>query len=100
MRIRTYFHVNQVPVVVKRDGKKCTLCGSKKRLNVHHIRPFKEIFHEILSEHKDLDVDKNKEELYDIMVHDGRMNDLDNLITYCRECHLFKIHGYKRKIVQ
>lgn len=97
MRVRTYFRVNQIKLVVNRDGKKCTLCGSKKKLHVHHIRPFKEIFDEILSEHPDLDVQKNKEELYDIMVNDIRMNDLDNLITYCRDCHLFKIHGYKRK---
>ncbi len=25
------------------------------------------------------------------------MNDKDNLITYCKECHLFKVHGYKKQ---
>lgn len=96
MRLRTYFRVNQVKEVIKRDGKKCTLCGGKKKLQVHHIKPFKEIFNEILLEHPDLDVLKDKEELYNIMVKDERMNNLDNLVTYCRECHLFKIHGYKK----
>lgn len=97
MRIRTYFRINQVKLVVDRDGKKCTLCGSKKKLHVHHIVPFKEIFEEILSEHPELDVEKDKEELYNIMINDPRMNDLENLVTYCKECHLFKVHGYKKK---
>ena len=41
---------------------------------------------------------RKEEELYDIMVKDHRMNDNNNLITYCRECHLFKVHGYKKQI--
>lgn len=96
MRLRTYFRMNQVKPVIERDGKKCTICGSKKRLHVHHIIPFKEIFNKILSEHPDLEVQKNSEELYEIMTHDDRMNDLSNLITYCKDCHLYKIHGYKK----
>lgn len=63
-------------------------------MHVHHIRPFKDIFEEILSEHPEMDVRENEHELFDIMIADKRLNDPDNLITYCKECHLFKVHGY------
>ena len=96
MRLREYFWVNQIPDILKRDHYCCQLCGSKKKLQVHHIKSFKEIFDEILEEHKDLDVIKNEHELYEIMRNDIRLNDYNNLITYCKECHLFKIHGYNK----
>ena len=95
-RIRTFFHINQARAVIKRDGRKCVLCGSKKQLQAHHIVPFKTIFDTILSENPNLDVEKDKEELYHIMVNDERIKDLDNLVTYCKDCHLYKIHGYKK----
>ena len=98
MRLREYFSVNQTPNVLKRDHYCCQLCNSKKKLQVHHIRPFKEIFDEILNEHPELDIIKNEHELYDIMRNDNRLNNYDNLITYCKECHLFKVHGYKKSI--
>ena len=94
--LRVYFKIRQNKFVLKRDGNKCKLCGSKKKLQVHHIRHFSDIFKEILSEHTDLSVAENKEELYNIMINDERFNDLDNLTTYCKECHLFKVHGYKK----
>ena len=39
----------------------------------------------------------NQNKLYDIAMQDKEFNDLDNLVTYCKECHLFKVHGYKHK---
>ena len=30
------------------------------------------------------------------MKYDKRINDDSNLITYCKDCHLYKIHGYKK----
>lgn len=96
-RMREYFRWSQVKEAMMRDGNKCQLCGETHKLQVHHIKPFKEIFDEILSEHKDLDVRENKEELYEIMRNDERFNDINNLITYCKRCHLEKVHGYKIK---
>lgn len=55
------------------------------------------IFDTILSENPKLDPERDKEELYHIMINDERIKDLDNLITYCKDCHLHKIHGYKKK---
>ena len=40
-------------------------------------------------------IDKYK--LYEIIINDKRFTNEDNLITYCRDCHLFKIHGYTRQ---
>lgn len=48
--------------VLKRDNYKCTKCGSKESLNVHHIKSF--------SENKDLRFDIN------------------NGITLCNNCHI------------
>lgn len=95
-RLREYFKVNLISKVIKRDGKKCQMCGDTHNLHVHHIKHFKDIFNEILDEHKELDIQKDQDKLYDIMINDERMNDLNNLITYCKECHLFKVHGYKK----
>lgn len=96
MRLREYFWVNQIQDILKRDHYKCQICGSKKKLQVHHIIPFKQLFEDILNEHPKLDIIKDEHELYNIMRNDPRLNDLDNLITYCKDCHLFKVHGYKK----
>lgn len=93
-RIREYFTTNQVKIVLKRDNYTCQMCGNKSgKKHVHHIIHFKTIFDSILNEHKDLDVRNDEEQLYDIMTHDDRFLDLDNLVTYCKKCH-FKVHGY------
>lgn len=96
MRLREYFRCHQVKEAIERDGKKCQMCGAKKQLHVHHIKPFKEIFNEILAENSTFDVQKDEEKLFNIMTNDPRMNDMSNLITYCKECHLFKVHRYKK----
>ena len=96
-RLREAFYVQQVPKVLARDWYHCQLCGSKEHLQVHHKIHFTNILHRILDEHPDLDPIINQNELYDIAMQDKEFNDLDNLVTYCKECHLFKIHGYKHK---
>lgn len=47
--------------VLKRDGYKCAICGSKKNLEAHHIKPFAHF------------------ENYRL--------DINNGITLCRKCH-------------
>lgn len=96
LRLREFFGVHQVQEVLKRDNYQCQLCGSKHKLQVHHIKHFKDIFEEILSEHTELNLKDNENELYDIFMNDNRFNDLNNLITYCKECHLYKVHKYKK----
>lgn len=80
-----------------RDRYRCQLCGSKKDLHVHHIKHFRDIFHRILNEHKDLDLINDQDQLYKIALQDKEFTNLNNLITYCKDCHFYKIHGYQRK---
>jgi len=96
--LREYFAVHQQKLILKRDNFTCQMCGSKNNLHVHHIVPFKEIIDTILHENEELTIESNKEELFKIIINDKRMNDLDNLITYCRDCHLFEVHGYQKNI--
>jgi len=97
MRLREAFYKNLTKKVLKRDHYKCTMCGSKKHLHVHHIKPFKKILNNILEAHPNLDPIKDQDTLYIIALKDKDFNDLDNLITLCKECHLFKVHKYKKK---
>ena len=94
VRLREFFKVHQAQKVLERDNYECQMCGSKHSLQVHHIKHFKDIFEEILLENKDFK--NNEDELYKIITNDKRFNDLDNLVTYCKECHLFKVHKYKK----
>ena len=94
VRLREFFKVHQTQKVLERDNYECQMCGSKHSLQVHHIKHFKDIFEEILLENKDFK--NNEDELYKIITNDKRFNDLDNLVTYCKECHLFKVHKYKK----
>lgn len=99
-RLREAFGVQLVPLVLKRDSYECQLCGSKKCLHVHHIKPFKEILNKILLEHPNLNPIDNLEELYKIAVKDYRFLDINNLITYCKNCHFYKIHKYETKYAE
>ena len=102
--LREFFYVNLASKAAERDNYTCQLCGATHTvLHVHHIKHFSEIVNEIRDEHPELNVDnlEDRLKLYDIIVNDSRFLDLDNLKTYCKECHLFKIHGYtKRNITQ
>lgn len=97
-RLREAFQVQLTQKAMARDHYCCQLCGSKENLQVHHIVPFKKILHDIISEHPEYTVENNKEELYKIAVTDPRFLDLNNLVTYCKECHLFEVHGYEKRI--
>ena len=95
-RLRTAFEVQLIPKVKERDNHTCQLCGSTNDLCVHHIRPLKEILNEICSEHPELDIVEDVNQLYTIIVKDSRFLDLNNLITCCKECHLYTLYGYRR----
>ncbi len=94
LRLREAFGVQLTNQVLKRDGYKCTKCGTKGKLHVHHIRHFKDILWEIINEHPTLDIQKDVNTLYDIIVKDTRFLDLNNLITLCPNCH-YEEHSKK-----
>lgn len=90
-RVREYLTDKHITSeVLKRDHYKCKICGSKKDLDVHHLIPFKQIIDRIVDEHPELEI--NSTEMYNICVSDSEINNLNNLITVCSECH-HKIHG-------
>lgn len=97
-RCREYAQKNLFPKVKTRDNNTCQLCGSTENLHVHHKIPFINILNEIISEHKDLDQQKDVNKLYEIVVNDSRFLDTDNLITCCDQCHMYKVHGYGKTI--
>lgn len=100
--LREFFNTNLAPLAAKRDNYTCQMCGATHViLNVHHKIWFSKIVSEILNEHKDLNPSDSDDMqiLYNIITQDKRFLDLDNLITYCRDCHLYKIHGYTHKTI-
>lgn len=89
--LREYFQCHLIPVVLERDNYTCQECGTTHtELHVHHIRLFSEIITTIINEHPELNINDNKYELYNIIIHDKRFLDLDNLITLCKQCHINK----------
>ena len=98
--LREYFQINIASKAAKRDNYTCQLCGKTHTvLHIHHIIPFASIVNNIIINHPELNVDniEDKQKLYDIITQDKLFNDLDNLITCCKECHFFKIHNYNKK---
>lgn len=98
LRLREYFNTNLAPLCRARDHYRCCICGSKKELHCHHVVPFSHIVCRIVEDHCELDPVEDINELYDIATHDNDFLDLSNLVTVCKDCHLFKIHNYKRTI--
>ena len=84
--------------IKERDNYTCKICGSHSNLHVHHQRHFSDILKEIITEHKEYDVQKDKDKLYEIIINDSRFTDESNLITLCKTCHLFIVHGYNKTI--
>lgn len=97
-RCRQFYQDNISPKIRERDNYECQLCGCKSNLHTHHKIPFSTIVQDICCEHKELDPIDNVNELYNIIINDKRFLDEDNLITYCKNCHLFTIHGYNKTI--
>lgn len=97
-RCREFSQKNIAPLIKERDDYTCCECGSKQNLQVHHNRSFIEILNEIVSEHPEYDPINDVNILYEIVVNDDRFLDNENLITVCKSCHQYKIHGYNKTI--
>ena len=97
--LREYFNTNIAKKILQRDNWECQLCKSKTNLHVHHKIHFSKIVRDILSENSDLHIEipKDRLKLYKIICKDPRFTNPENLITYCKYCHLFKIHKYKKR---
>lgn len=70
--------------VLRERGYKCAFCGDTKGTkNVHHIKPFKEIFQNFL----DTTYSGNPETFYDEIMAYEPFTDESNLIVLCEKCH-------------
>lgn len=99
--LREFFQTNQAPAIAKRDNYTCQLCGATHTiLHVHHIKQFHIIVEEICAEYPYLNPSKeeDKYQLYKIITEDPRFLDENNLITFCKDCHFYKIHEYNKTI--
>lgn len=86
-RIKGYLHqnINWYFNVYKRDNFTCQKCGSKSKLDAHHIHPISQIIKELL---KDKNFN-NDDEKFLFLINQEKILDIElkNGITLCRECH-------------
>lgn len=97
--LRGYFNNHLVPVALQRDNYTCQCCGAVDTvLHIHHIIPLASIVKDICLEHPRYNPNdvKDKAQLYEIITHDDRFLDIDNLITLCECCHYIGAHQYNR----
>ena len=52
------------------------------------------IINDIFNRFPELNVIKDSETLYNIIINNKDFSNIDNLITYCPECHFTKIHKF------
>lgn len=93
-KLRSYFN-RLVPLIINRDNNTCQLCGCHDNLQVHHIVPFKILLHCFLEKYNNLSIQNNFDELFELAKNDINFNNKNNLITYCKHCHMFKVHNFE-----
>ena len=72
---------------LRRDWFKCQECGSKERLEVHHIKPFRKLVVEFIKEYDQFSVIEDIETLIRLSTKYDPFWNIDNGIIYCKKCH-------------
>lgn len=88
---KTMLYTSWVYPILERDQFTCQLCGSTKNLEVHHIKPFKEILKETASKTGMSLADYrtwSPEEFNDFRNEILKAHHLEDGITYCTSCHM------------
>lgn len=85
--------------ILERDNFECQNCGNKKKLEVHHIVPFRDIMRKAAN-NAQLDLNKymewSEEELEKFRKEILDLHKLEDGITLCAECHK-KIDKYRKR---
>ncbi len=81
-----------------RDRRTCQKCGYKgKKLEAHHIKPFCHIFQEFLKTYNQFSPLEDKETLTRLAMKYKPFWDVDNGITFCKDCHEITKKIYVRR---
>lgn len=89
VHIRGWIAAYWTPLVFQRDDYACCLCGSKKRVQAHHLVHVAEIVTRVIQANRKLDLKTvdGREKLINKIIHDKQFRDVENGITLCPGCH-------------
>lgn len=91
-KVRSHCVANLNPLVLKRDGYRCKMCGSTERLEVHHNQfKLNYIIDCIVWSYPQFNIVDNIDELYKLVITNPFYLDLYNMVTLCSTCH-HKVH--------
>ena len=84
--------------IKKRDNFTCQLCGKKESLEVHHKKPFIQIFKEFLKTYNQFSPIEDRNKLIKLAQHYKPFKNKENGKTLCKKCHEI-IEEYKKEIL-
>ena len=72
------------------DKQKCYICDNNKKLEVHHIKTIQEMVDNTLEYFKNIDISIKEHRYFisDLVQQRYDYNDLNNIITLCKNCHI------------
>ncbi len=76
--------------ILKRDGFLCKKCGNSINLEVHHIKPYREIFNEamkVIGLNIESYLKWSKENIKELEKQINKLHTLNLGITLCKQCH-------------
>jgi len=85
-------------LVKEKDGFICKSCGKKNCLEVHHKKPFAQIFREFLAVYAQFSYIKDKGTLLKLAEEYQPFWETNNGKTLCKDCHKI-IEDYKKEIL-